>query len=197
LEQEILSYIKGKLGSVKGVIISDYAKGVISPDIFTPFLDARTDIEIKRLPLLIDPKPSNLSTYKCATVIKPNRSEAERLSGKEIHNKDDAIAAGRILLEKWDTEMVLITLGDLGMVLVSKDDQQFPPFAIDTEAREVYDVSGAGDTVSAVFTLGLAAGISPYDSARLANYAAGIVVGEIGTVAVTSAALRQVLDENL
>ena len=111
-----------------------------------------------------------------------------------IHSRADAAQVGEALLHKWSAEMILITLGEDGMVLVSSAQKTKPVVEIDTVAKEVYDVSGAGDTVSAVFTLSLAAGATPEMSAELANHAAGIVVSEIGTAPVTKEKLLQRLE---
>jgi len=173
------------LKNTKGVVVSDYAKGVLSPDVFRPFEEANNDglFGIGKVPLVIDPKNANFDLYSCGTVVKPNRGEAAIASGINIRDRRDAASAGRLLAERWSSDMVLVTLGELGMVLVPRD-SEIPVIEVDTEAREIYDVSGAGDTVAAVFTLALAVGASPKDAACLANISAGIVVAEVGAVAL-------------
>ena len=192
LENEYYDQLNTKfvnqLGSVNGVIVSDYAKGVVSSRLFDQIRKSSADgvFGIEKCPILIDPKDPNFGLYSSVTVIKPNRKEAQEASGVKITNRSSAIEAGRKLLNRWNTDIVLITLGEDGMVLVGKDDKNIPTVEIDTVAREVFDVSGAGDTVAAVMGLGLAVGATPSESAELANYAAGIVVGEVGTVSVSS-----------
>lgn len=181
-----------RIARVQGVIVSDYGKGAICPRVFSE-LSAKQragEIGFGKRPLLVDPKAPNFALYSGATVIKPNRSEAQHASGIEISDRKQAIAAGKILLDKWNADILLITLGEDGMVLVSRRDDTEHAIEIDTVAREVYDVSGAGDTVSAVFMLALASGSSPRIAAELANFAAGIVVAEIGTVSVSTDELR-------
>ena len=166
----------------KGVIVSDYGKGSLDTTLFTEVS------KLNHAPVLIDPKEKNFNKYGKATFITPNRKEAQEASGLKIKNPDDAVQAGMKLLDKWGCESVLVTLGELGMVFVSKNES----FHIPTVAREVYDVSGAGDTVAATFLLSVAAGASNNQAAFLANQAAGIVVRELGTVAV---AKNQLLKE--
>jgi D-beta-D-heptose 7-phosphate kinase/D-beta-D-heptose 1-phosphate adenosyltransferase len=190
-------HIAGTAPQMRGIIVSDYAKGVICPSVFAPLEHCYSQgiLGFGKIPLLIDPKAPNFSVYSRATVIKPNRSEAEEACFMEIPDRSHAIEAGEKLLKKWNCEMVLMTLGEDGMVLVSDIKNIDSALEIDTMAREVYDVSGAGDTVSAVFTLALAVGAHPQDAAQLANYAAGIVVSEIGTVAVNADDLRRAVEE--
>jgi len=182
--QGIATTMKSKFPTVKGVIVSDYGKGTICEEVYRPIregFDAGI-LGLGKAPVLIDPKAPNFPLYSRASVIKPNRSEAAEASGIAITDRAAATKAGKALLERWGSEMVLITLGEQGMVLVSADNS--PPIAVDTVAQDVYDVSGAGDTVSAVFLLALAVGASPLHAAVLANLAAGIVVAEVGTVAI-------------
>jgi len=188
---------RAHLAGTKGVIISDYAKGAISPALFQIIQQetSKGQLGYRKIPVLVDPKGPNFSLYSQATIVKPNRSEATLASGIEITDRATAIQAATALLEKWKCEIILITLGELGMVLVSKVDGALQTAEIDTVARDVYDVSGAGDTVSAVFSLALSAGATPVEAAELANIAAGIVVAEVGTVAVTAADLKQAVIE--
>ncbi len=186
--------VQSKFNSTKGIIISDYAKGTIGPQLFDRIGEgvAAGQIGLGKIPVLVDPKAPHFSMYRHASVIKPNRREAEEASGVSIRNRETGVTAANALLERWQSEMVLVTLGEHGMVLVGKNSAD-PAVEVETEAREVFDVSGAGDTVSAVFTLALAAGGTPAEAAYLSNVAAGIVVAEIGTVAVETAELRQAL----
>lgn len=179
-----------RLGAgVAGVTVSDYGKGTVGSTVLQGLLNQST-----RIPVLVDPKAPHFALYRGATVVKPNRSEAAEASGMAVTDRASAIIAARRLLTDWCCAMVLITLGEEGMVLVTASDSAVPAVEVDTVAQEVFDVSGAGDTVSAVFTLALAVGASPASAAVLANCAAGIVVGEVGTVAVSADALREQLD---
>jgi len=184
--QGICSAMRSAFAVAKGVIVSDYGKGTICKEVYEPI----QEVSVKgadgrsRLPVLVDPKSPNFPLYSHASVIKPNRSEASEASGVNITDRATAAQAGRVLLERWGSEMVLITLGEQGMVLVSSYDVHAPVIEVDTTAQDVYDVSGAGDTVSAVFLLSLAVGATPQQAAVLANCAAGIVVAEVGTVSV-------------
>jgi D-beta-D-heptose 7-phosphate kinase/D-beta-D-heptose 1-phosphate adenosyltransferase len=191
----LASAVGERAKSAKGVIVSDYGKGAISASIFAQLAAVGGEgfFGGGKVPLVVDPKAAGFGLYHGVTVVKPNRKEAEEASGLPVRDRASAIEAGRVLLNKWNTEMVLITLGELGMVLVSDDNRE--PVEIKTVAREVFDVSGAGDTVSAVFTLALAVGASPRNAAELANFAAGIVVGEVGTVTVTKEQLCRAVEE--
>lgn len=182
----VAAQVEARIPAVKGVALSDYAKGVINSALFEAIdrHHAAGRLGLGKIPLVIDPKGPNFSLYRGATVVKPNRSEAESASGVPIRGRSDALKAGEALLRRWNSEMILVTLGEDGMVLVSDAAKAERSFEVDTVARQVYDVSGAGDTVCAVLTLAMAAGASPEIAARLANFAAGVVVGEVGTVPV-------------
>lgn len=152
------------------VIVSDYAKGLLQQSVANA-LSARAGI------FTVDPSPRNPVEWRGATAIKPNRGEAARICGG-----GPADQMGARLLERWDTRMVLLTLGEDGMMLFERGRE---PYHTPTRAREVFDVSGAGDTAIAVFTLALAAGAAPNEAAELANAASGVVVGKLGTAVVT------------
>lgn len=194
-QESIATYVQLQLEKTQGVIVSDYGKGTICKPLFDRIEKSYAQglLGLNGTPLLVDPKERNFSLYSGATIIKPNRQEAQKASGITIKDCNDAVTAGSELLKRWNCEMVLVTLGELGMTLVSESDSQLSHFDVDTVAREVYDVSGAGDTVAAVFLLALAAKATPSQAAVLANYAAGIVVGEVGTVAIELEQLREAL----
>jgi rfaE bifunctional protein kinase chain/domain len=145
---------------------------------------------VHRKVVSVDPSPLNPVDWSGATVIKPNRTEALRAAGlHELsnHMPDDIMfRVGERLLEKWRARLILLTLGEEGMLLF---DQNGPVFRTPARAREVFDVSGAGDTAIAVFTVALCAGAAPSEAAELANAASGIVVGKLGTATVTPAEL--------
>lgn len=169
-----------------GVILEDYGKGVIRQQVVDVVLKAGAAAGI---PVGLDPKDNHELVVRGITVGTPNRKEAFTMAGvKESPAcanplEDRALRkVSDILLEKWQPRMLMITLGSQGMLLAAKD---VAPRHVPTRAREVFDVSGAGDTVIATCVLALAAGASPIEAAELANYAAGVVVGKIGTASCT------------
>lgn len=165
--------------SADAVIVSDYAKGLLQQPI-ADALAARAGI------YTVDPSPRNPVDWRGAAAIKPNRSEAARICGDAPPEE-----MGARLLQRWDTCMVLVTLGEDGMMLFERGR---PPYHTPARAREVFDVSGAGDTAIALFTLALSAGAEPAEAAELANAASGVVVGKLGTAVVTPAELLGVID---
>lgn len=179
LAEEMLDYVKKIINEIDCIIIEDYGKGVITPDLLGKVLDiAKRHKKI----VTVDPKEENFSLYKAVTAITPNHYEAAQAAGIKIKDKDSIFAIGKSLLNKLKCEGVLITLGENGMQLFEKSGNITH---IPTMAQEVYDVSGAGDTVIAAFTLGLGAGMRMADAAYVSNVAAGIVVGKVGIAVVT------------
>jgi D-beta-D-heptose 7-phosphate kinase/D-beta-D-heptose 1-phosphate adenosyltransferase len=174
----ILEYVKNCLSEIKAIIISDYCKGTITRDLIKELLK----LTRSKIFIAVDPKIGHFDYYKGVSLITPNITEASFSSGIDIVNEKTLIKAGKILLKKLKCKAVLITRGDEGMTLFEKNDKVTH---IPTYAREVYDVTGAGDTVIATFTLCYSAGARLKDAAILANHAAGVVVGEIGTAVVT------------
>ena len=160
------------------IVVADYGKGAISQEIADDLCAlARKHEKI----LAVDPNPGNPVRWSHVTVIKPNRAEAFRAAG--IADDDKEIeAVGRQLLDRSNAELLLLTLGEEGMMLFEHGK---PPYHTPTRAREVFDVSGAGDTAIAVLAAALTGGASPTEAAEIANAAAGIVVGKLGTAAVT------------
>ena len=170
------------LPSCAAVVVSDYDKGVVNRQLLSQALPAA---ELAGIPVLLDPKVHHADYYRPITLIKPNFREAELLAGFTIDSDNQLSAAGSTLLDKFGCRYVLISRGEEGMSLFSKDGAHHLP----TFAREVFDVSGAGDTVMATLALALAAGAAMEESAILANHAAGIVVGKVGTATVSRAEL--------
>jgi D-beta-D-heptose 7-phosphate kinase/D-beta-D-heptose 1-phosphate adenosyltransferase len=164
---------------MEAFIISDYAKGVVVPEVVDEVLRVS-----KGKPVICDIKPVNMDCFKGVTCVTPNRKEAAEICGFALESKEDIFSAGRKIIQMLNTKYVLITLGEEGMALIDNNDKEVN-FIINTEARQVFDVSGAGDTVIATFTYGLCEGLSPVEAAKLANKAAGIVVGERGTSYIT------------
>ncbi len=192
----ILNYLEKHLHEFDAVMVSDYSKGVVNEQLMSRLRQLLQDIENKEnrvVPLVVDPKPSNLHCFVGATVITPNHHEAVQMSGMGISDDRSLLAAARQIRDDIGCEAVLITRGESGMALLEGEQKLF---TIPTTAKEVYDVTGAGDTVAATLALGLGAGCTMKDAAMLANYAAGIVVGKIGTASVTAEELLSTLDTN-
>ena len=184
LSDEILSELSTFIGEsihlFDAVVISDYAKGVINKTLMDHLLEKL--VSFPDIPVIVDPKPGHLPFFKNTTIITPNHHEAERMSGIQIQDDDSLTQADKHLQETLQCKAVLITRGESGMALLEKNK---PIFKIPTKAKEVYDVTGAGDTVIASLALALASGLSYAEASVLANYAAGIVVGKIGTATVS------------
>ncbi len=175
---QIRSACQTLLEQAKGMIISDYAKGALSAALVVDLIqEAR---QAKKF-LAVDPKSGDFSVYRGASIVTPNKKEAVRASGVEIVDEASFIRAGEKLLEVIASDYLLITRGEEGMTLFEGKEHSHIP----TVAREVFDVSGAGDTVIASLTLAVAAGASIRDAAILANHAAGVAVGKLGTAAAT------------
>jgi D-glycero-beta-D-manno-heptose-7-phosphate kinase len=185
---KILDHLKKNLSGIDAVIIADYGKGVITPSLMEGIkeLTAGTDIIIG-----VDPKPVNFHCYHGIDVITPNHHEAEAFCRFEINNEESLIRAGIKMLDELACRSVLITRGKDGMALFENNKK---PEFIPTEARKVFDVSGAGDTVIAAFCLGLASGMDLLSAAIFSNTAAGIVVGEVGTSVVKVGNLKEALE---
>ncbi|MFN2530236.1 MAG: D-glycero-beta-D-manno-heptose-7-phosphate kinase [Pyrinomonadaceae bacterium] len=179
IEDQIISALKEALTDAKAFIISDYDKGVVTPAILREILPFAYD----RLPVLIDPKLRNFNFYRPATLVTPNHHEALRMSDIEEDSDSGLHIAAQKIREKLDCDAVLITRGDRGMMLVKRDGDSV---YVKTAAREVYDVTGAGDTVIATLACTLLTGASMVDAATMANHAAGIVVGKVGTATATA-----------
>lgn len=161
------------------MVLSDYAKGVLVPGTVAQLIAIAKDAG---KPVVIDPKGGDFARFNGATAITPNRREAAAASGLPDDPSDSAAAAmGAVLIERFGVEAAVITRGDRGMSLITPE---AAPQHLPARAREVYDVSGAGDTVAALCTLGLGAGLTISDAAQLANLAASVVVGKIGTAVV-------------
>ncbi len=160
------------------VIVSDYGKGVVGPAL----MEVLRGLE-NGAPVLVDPKPGNAACYRGAAVVTPNAREAAALAGLPVGSDAEAEAAGREIIARLGVGAVLVTRGEWGMSLVESGGAATH---IPTRAKEVFDVTGAGDTTIAVFAVARAAGASLVEAACLANLAAGIVVGKLGTAAVTA-----------
>ena len=179
LEEQVLSQVKEALRECRMVILSDYAKGVLTPRVTSEIIKLTVAAGGK---VLIDPKGRDYSRYYGAYMLTPNRKELTEALGKPIRSIEDAETAARQLIVSHNLAGVMAKLGGDGVCVVMKDE---PAQHFQTIAREVFDVSGAGDTVMATLALGIAGGIAPADAAQLANIAGSIVVGKVGTASVT------------
>ena len=185
--ERIITTVKEQTGSIDAIVVSDYGKGVVTRSL----MDGLRSLGQDGQPILaVDPTVRNLALYKDVTLITPNNYEAQQMSGIHIEDDQSLRRAGAHLLEELGCQTVLITQGDKGMTLVEGNGETTQ---IPTVARKVFDVSGAGDTVIAAFTLALAADLTPNEAALLSNLAAGIVVGEVGTAAVAASRLKEIL----
>jgi rfaE bifunctional protein kinase chain/domain len=179
VENELLACFAEALPLAGAVIVSDYQKGVVTRRLMrTVVVSARR----RRIPVLVDPKVRHFALYRHASVVTPNQAEAEQAAGMRIRHEDDLLIAGRKLLKVLSAEAVLITRGEHGMSLFCRGQK---PAHVPAFAREVYDVTGAGDTVIATLGLAMAAGARIPEAAALANCAAGVVVGKVGTATAT------------
>ena len=183
VEAAIVSRIEQLAPTADAILVSDYMKGVVSLGVATAAIAAAAR---RGIPLLVDPKVPHIDYYAGATVVTPNHHEAEAVTHMRIRTSEDARRAAQRFRERTRCESVLVTRGEHGMTLLGLDCEAELP----AEAREVSDVTGAGDTVIATMTLALAAGAALADAARLANRAAGIVVGKFGPATVTVDELR-------
>ncbi len=182
---KIVDYVRENVKNVDGIIIEDYGKGLISPSLIK---EAVSSAKKYNKTVSVDPKEEHFSYYKGVSAITPNHNEAEKGAGFKIKDDEDLLKAGNKMLAKLKAEVVLITLGERGMMVF---EEKKKPCHIPTVAQEVFDVSGAGDTVIAVYTLAVVSGASATRAAYIANCAAGIVVGKIGTA---SADRKEILD---
>lgn len=181
-----LAHLESALPELDAIIIEDYAKGFLTQE----FVDAVGALAQRAGKVLtVDPNPRNDLRWTGATAIKPNRSEAFHAAGVRLSEPVDPpeadpalLAVGARLFEKWHARMLLVTLSEQGMILFRRDE---PPLTLPPRRREVFDVSGAGDTAISAFTLTLAAGGTPAEAAEIANHAASVVIGKLGTATLT------------
>jgi D-beta-D-heptose 7-phosphate kinase/D-beta-D-heptose 1-phosphate adenosyltransferase len=182
-EDRLLAWVETNLPRVGACILSDYAKGVVSARLAEHFVRMARQAG---KPVIVDPKGSDYAKYRGATLVKPNVHEAERSANQEITSEASLAEVGRKLLNRLDGAAVLITRGSQGMSLFRKGRR---PLHIPTVALNVFDVTGAGDTVISTLALALAAGATLEQGIHLANWAASTVVGKVGTATVSRAEL--------
>jgi rfaE bifunctional protein kinase chain/domain len=190
--ESVIGAVEKLLPKIDAIIFEDYGKGFLAESLVLPIVSgARQSGKI----VAADPNPRHDIRWQGLSVIKPNRSEAFHAAGvpwsepTESVDEDEALRfVGATLLEKWNTQLLLMTLGEQGMILFQPGEQ---PHHVPTKARQVFDVSGAGDTAIALFTLALASGATPLEAAGIANHASAVVVGKLGTATVSREELRQ------
>jgi D-beta-D-heptose 7-phosphate kinase / D-beta-D-heptose 1-phosphate adenosyltransferase len=178
------------------ILVSDYLKGVLTPGLLREIIDIGRQ---QGIPVVIDPKGADYDRYRGATLLTPNRKEAQAAAGMTISDEVSLRRVGRTLRDRLDLQALVLTRSEEGMTIFLRDEQEVH---LPTEAREVYDVSGAGDTVLSCMGAGLACGLSIEEAAQVANLAAGVVVGKVGTSTVSpeellEAAARLHLDTDL
>lgn len=187
--EKILRYVRSVRDRVGAIVVSDYNKGVVTRELMEGIRSIASDAGIF---LCVDPKQSDFSVYTGADIITPNHYEAQRAAGMEIGNGEDLLTLGETLLKRHGFRALLVTRGEEGMSLFENGSPvtytHFP-----ARAKEVYDVTGAGDTVVGVLALALAARANLKEATSLANHAAGIVVGKVGTSTVSREELLSVL----
>ena len=183
------AFVRSHISGCDVVVVSDYGKGAIDAELLDLLAELRRQYGFV---YVIDPKPPNFAHYREASLVKPNLAEAGQAAGLAIHDEASLVEAGARLLDRWKTPAVLISRGEDGLSLFQAGGtvRHFP-----TMAREVFDVTGAGDTVHATCALALGAGTSLETATIFANHAAGVVVGKVGTATVSPAELRAVLHE--
>jgi D-beta-D-heptose 7-phosphate kinase/D-beta-D-heptose 1-phosphate adenosyltransferase len=185
IQAKIMKFVRENIHRYDAILIEDYGKGVITPELVSTIV--RYGKRYKKT-ISVDPKESHMAYYKGVTTLTPNHHEASHLVNVPIHDDASLKKAGGKLLNRLQCKNVLITLGENGMCLFQKSKKAVK---IPTLAQDVFDVSGAGDTVIGTYTLALARGANPLEAAHVANCAAGIVVGKVGTATVTQ---KELLD---
>ncbi len=187
----LVSYVRDTIPHADTVVIADYGKGVVTEEL----VKAVTQIaKQEKKPVLLDPKIGRFHLYRDVTLVAPNSQEASLAACIDIVDGMSLKVVGAKLLDRFNCEVVLITQGEHGMALFERGRKK--KFPVQTTAREVFDVTGAGDTVIGVMALVLAAGASFSEAAVVANYAAGIVVGKVGTATVTPEELKEAISRN-
>ncbi|PYJ47269.1 MAG: hypothetical protein DME85_06345 [Verrucomicrobia bacterium] len=183
---KVVDAVRNNIRKTDAIIFEDYGKGFVTTELVSQIARvARNENKI----VAADPNPRHSLDWRGVTAVKPNRTEAFLASGVPWREPDEALAkdvdlrrAGEALLKKWEVKYVLVTLGEHGMMLFQQNEV---PHYIPTKARQVFDVSGAGDTAIALFTLGLVCNATPIEAAEIANHGSAVVVSKLGTATVT------------
>ena len=188
--RDVLNFIHDHMKDFDSIVLSDYGKGLLTRGLIRSLIKKARQTKTC---VLVDPKVKNFFSYRGASVITPNTTEASAASGMAITDLPSLKRTGRVLLRRLRCDILLVTRGEEGMAVFEPHKE---PFLVPTVAKEVYDVTGAGDTVIGTMALALASGASTRAAANLANYAAGIVVGKVGTATVDREELIQVIRES-
>jgi len=188
IEQDLLELSISKLESVDLVILSDYSKGVLTDHFLQTFIPIAKQ---KQVPVLVDPKRIDYTAYSGATAITPNRAEAELALKRSLVSDRDFEVAGQEFQQKYSLEAVLMTRSEKGMILFS----QGRAYHFPTQAREVFDISGAGDAVIAILAASLSSGLSWLEAVELSNLGAGVAVQKVGTAPVYKEELLQAIEQ--
>jgi len=183
----VFNKIKRNLDEFDAIIVEDYGKGVINPLLLEQLIAL---CRRKKMIITVDPKEEHFDYYENVTVLTPNLKEAQVAAGTKIRNKNQIPFLGKIIMKRLNPKALLITLGEDGMMLFAGDSY----YHIPTAALEVFDVSGAGDTVISIFTLALTAGATYKEAAIIANFAAGVVVGKLGAATLDKKELKRVIN---
>ncbi len=178
-EGALVASVRRELPSAEALVISDYQKGAVTASLLRKVLPLARR---RRMPVLVDPKQRHFRRYRGVTVVTPNQIEAEEATGLSLREEGDLVAAGRRILSLLGCRAALVTRGEHGMSLFERGRK---PVHVPAAAREVFDVTGAGDSVIATMALAVAAGATLPEAAVLANCAAGVVVGKVGTTPAT------------
>jgi D-beta-D-heptose 7-phosphate kinase/D-beta-D-heptose 1-phosphate adenosyltransferase len=184
VKAELRDRLDEALVGASALIVSDYAKGTVNGMIMAAVRDL---CALRSIPWIVDPKPGHRALYRGATLMTPNLKETAELSGQPVKTDAEVTAAGRAVLKDLELQGLLVTRSEKGMALFAPGEDHTAPWMIPTEAREVFDVSGAGDTVIAAFSAAIGAGADWREAAMLANAAAGVVVAKVGTATATPA----------
>ncbi|MCA9406681.1 MAG: D-glycero-beta-D-manno-heptose-7-phosphate kinase [Candidatus Omnitrophica bacterium] len=192
-EDKILNILKDRLPEIEIIILQDYNKGVLTKSLISSVMKFAFDNDIKTL---VDPKFFNFKEYRNAYIFKPNKKEFEQAIGKKINNEKDLLEYSEELVEELNCKYLVLTLGEQGMMLFEKNNGDIKYEKIGTRARKVADVSGAGDTVISTIAVCLAGGASVSEAVKISNYAAGLVVEEVGIVPIEKEKLLDNIPEN-
>ncbi len=187
--EQLCQRAKNLIAKVQAVILSDYGKGTLHPKLITDIIAIAKQ---QRVPVLVDPKGTDYSRYRGATILCPNLKELAQGSNHPVDSEENIVKAAKLLIQQLDLQALLVTRSKDGMTLIERDGGVIH---LPAQAREVFDVSGAGDTSIATLAAAIAAGASLSDAASLANTAAGIVVGKLGTAVVMPSEIDEALLE--
>lgn len=183
----LLKLLAPRVDQSAALVVSDYGKGLVTEHMMRGLRSLTAD---RAVPVLVDPKPQNAALYHGVFLMTPNAKESSAISGMPLRNREEIMAAGTAIMQRTGSPALVITLGSLGMAIFEKGS---PTRRIPTMARDVYDVTGAGDTVIALLAMGLGLGLDLISASLLANYAAGIVVGDVGASVVTPNKLAEAI----